>query len=471
MSQDQNSRRRFLKQLGLGCAHIGTTSLLSGITNLSLINAAAAANRNKFAMVQKPYRALVCVMLAGGNDSFNMLIPKDNASFKDYQESRTTIALKKRDLLDINPVNTGGRKFGLHPELSNVQSLFEQGNMAFVANCGILDRPTSINDYRSRTQLPVGLFSHPHMQGHWQTSLPTAKNKPGGWGGRLADLLHENNTNKNVSMSISLAGTNLYQRGNQILPYTIKNSQNGSSLISGSTSNAAHQILKRETLDKILNSSYQNVFKQAYKDIVQGSRGTSIQFDSAIASNQINTPFENDGLSKDLKMVARTIAARNQLEVQNQVFYITMGGFDSHKDNLASHGALMGRLDKALGSFYNALKEIGMEDNVTLFTMSDFGRKLISNGDGSDHAWGGNTMIMGGAVKGKHIYGEYPDLYIGSPIDVGGGRLLPTTSADEYFAELALWLGVSRSDLDYVLPNIGNFWDTSMGGMPIGFLS
>jgi uncharacterized protein (DUF1501 family) len=169
-------------------------------------------------------------------------------------------------------------------------------------------------------------------------------------------------------------------------------------------------------------------------------------------------------------MVARTIAAKDLLGVTYQTFFVQLGGFDTHDDIIARHGDLMTNLDNALSSFYGALKELGMENNVTTFTISDFARKLVSNGDGSDHAWGGHTLVMGGAVNGKKIYGDYPLVYLGNPLDVGDGRIIPTTSCDEYFAELALWYGASPSDLDQILPNINNFWTPQATG-PIGFMN
>ena len=170
-------------------------------------------------------------------------------------------------------------------------------------------------------------------------------------------------------------------------------------------------------------------------------------------------------------MIARTIAARDLLGVSNQTFFLQLNGFDTHDNFLEEHGALMAQLDSALKSFHDAMVELGVNNDVTTFTMSDFARKLVSNGNGSDHAWGGHAMVMGGAVNGQHIYGNYPDLYLGNPLDTGNGRILPTTSCDEYFAELALWFGASSSDLNQILPNINNFWTPTTGGAPIGFMS
>lgn len=472
MTNYKKSRRHFMQAVGAGCAHVGLSTMLSGITSMKLMGAAATANQASWTSKSlMSYKAIVCVQLQGGNDSFNMLVPNEDSDYNHYSDARTNIAIPRQDLLTINPSNTNGKRFGLHPNLSRLQSLFNNGSAAFVANCGILDRPTSRTDFDNDRFLPIGLFSHPDQQVHWQTSLPRSTNRPGGWGGRLADLLYTNNNSQDISMSISLAGTNIYQRGNQILPYAVKNSDNGSIILNGSDSNSTYEVLKRETLDNILSSSHSNVFKQAYQDIVTGSTENSLAFDAAVSSVNLQTSFPTSSLGKDLKMVARVMGARNQLDVQNQVFFVSQGGFDNHGDNLEEHGNLMSTIDSAFGSFHDSLVELGIENDVVLFTISDFGRKLISNGDGTDHAWGGHNIVMGGPVIGNKIYGQYPSLELGTELDTGGGRFIPTTSADEYFAELSLWFGASPSDLDYILPNIRNFWIPSSGQMPIGFLA
>ncbi|WP_010523254.1 DUF1501 domain-containing protein [Aquimarina agarivorans] len=473
MTQKKHSRRTFIESLGLGCAHLGATTLLSGVTNLGLMGSAAAANRSLFAKTSMmDYKALVCVYLAGGNDSFNMLVPTDNDPYKEYQDARTNMAIPKADLLGINPNNTDGKKFGLHPQLKNIQRLFENGNAAFVANCGVLQEPTDLDNFKRKIKLPIGLFSHSHQADRWQTSLPREINQSVGWGGRMADVLQQNNSNQNLSMSISLSGTNTFQRGNRVQSYAIKNTQNGSTLIKGATNDNFYEKLKRASLDDILEVKHQNILKQAYSDVVSGSKNNSFEFDAALVKGTtITTEFPDSRLGRNLQMVARTIAARDILSVRNQTFFVSERGFDSHADNLESHGSKMGDVDEAVGAFYKALEEIGVANGVTLYTMSDFGRKLVPNGDGTDHAWGGNSLVVGGSVKGKNIFGQYPELYVGNPLDTGGGRLIPTTSADEYFAELALWFGASSSDLEYILPNIGNFWDYRSGGSPLGFLS
>ncbi len=472
MYNKKQSRRAFLNKLGLGCAHVGATTLLSGITNMGLLNAAAAANNSWVTRSRSSYKALVCILLAGGNDSFNMLVPRSQNEYDGYAAARTNIALSRNSLLPINPSNPDGREYGLHPNLPKVQQLFESEKLAFIANCGALVQPTTMNDYNAAFKLPFGLFSHSDQITHWQTSLPQDR-RAVGWGGRLADILNSNNVNQNISMSISLNGTNLFQRGNTIQPYSANYKDNGSTLINGSSSTNFYNQLKRQTLDDILEQNYQNTLEKAYANVITGSKANSLEFDAAVANGiPITTSFDQeDSFSRRMQMTARIIAAYNNLGATNQTFFIQLSGFDNHDAHLEEHANLMTRLDNALHSFQTALEEIGMQNNVTTFTISDFGRKLVSNGDGTDHAWGGNAIVMGGAVQGKKIYGEYPELYLGAPLDTGGGRFIPTTSTDEYFAELATWFGASTSDLPYIFPNLTNFWSPDQGNPPIGFIN
>ena len=458
----------------MGCAQVGAVSFLSGMTNMGLLQAAASANRSwvNASSTNGNYKALVCILLSGGNDSYNMLVPKDNDSYNDYASSRTNLAIPQADLLGINPLNiSGGKEFGVHPSMPKIQQLFEDQKLSFVSNVGALVRPTDLTDYYSKQDLPVGLYSHPDQAAHWQTSVPNDRNALG-WGGRLADLLHSNNNNQDISMNISLDGQNIFQRGNQILPYTATLSNNGSVLLNRAASTGFYETLKRETVDDILELSYSNALEQAYASIVKNSKSSSVEFDNTIANGTpITTVFDDtDSLQRQLNMAARIMAARNILNVCNQTFFIHLKGFDQHDDNLAIHADLLQQLDEGLNTFQLAIEELGIEDNVTTFTISDFGRKLVSNGDGSDHGWGGNAIVMGGAVNGKRILGEYPELYLGNSLDVGGGTLIPTTSTDEFMAELALWFGASESDLPNILPNLSNFWIPGQGTSPLGFM-
>ncbi len=467
MAKHHHNRRDFLGKLaGLGCASLGATPLLSSITNLGLLNAAAVANRPVY--TSTGYKALVCIMLSGGNDSYNMLMPRGTSEYNDYATRRTNMAIPQADILPINPLVSDGKEYGLHPSMTNIQSMFEAGNLAFIANVGALVEPTTLATYNAAQNLPVGLFSHSDQRTHWQTSVPQDRDALG-WGGRLADIMQSNNVNQDISMNISLNGINVFQQGATVREYAIDRSGTGSVQINGATNTNFYNTMKRQTLDNILDDTYTNILEQAYAGSVLGSSGNSIQFSSAIANGTpFTTVFPSTKIGERLEMVAKTIAARGILDVSNQTFYVDMGGYDTHNNMLIEHATLMSELDAAVSAFYNCMVELGVENDVVGFTVSDFARKLVSNGDGSDHGWGGHAFVFGGAVTGQKIYGTYPDLYVGNPLEDGDkGRIIPTTSCDEYFADLALWFGAAASDLNQILPNINNFWTPSSTG-PLG---
>jgi uncharacterized protein (DUF1501 family) len=228
--------------------------------------------------------------------------------------------------------------------------------------------------------------------------------------------------------------------------------------------------MMRKDITDMMNKQYEDVFRDSYAGVLKRSVESNEIFNAAVDGVTVNTPFAPDQLSQRMRMIAQSIAARNELGAKRQIFFVDIGGFDNHDELINAHAGLMGRVDDALTSFYAATEELGVSDCVTTFTISDFARTLTSNGNGTDHAWGGNAIVMGGAVKGKNMYGDYPILSLGSDIELGGGILIPTTSADEYFAELALWFGISANDLSQILPNIGNFYDVASTAKPLGFM-
>lgn len=471
MAHKHYTRRSFLSTLSGGCAAVGVTSLLSGLTNMGLLNAAAAANRSHILQPQNQYRALVCIFLAGGNDSFNMLLPRGNAEYAEYAARRTNLAIPQNQILPLNPANSVDRQLGLHPNLPDIKGLFDAGDVALVANLGTLVEPLTKAQYNRFGEKPQGLFSHSDQQQHWQTSVPQDRSEATGWAGRLADILYTSNNNQNISMNIAVDTGNTFQKGDHIFPYVIKSGGNGGSVVlNGSNRNNFYETLKRQTLDNMMDASYQNILEQAYTHSVKSAVGTSFEFNNGLDSGQpISTVFPGNRFGERLEMAAKTIAARNQFDVQRQTFFIQLGGFDTHGSK-TDHDDLMTTLNAGLKAFHSAMNELGVQNEVTTFTMSDFGRKLISNGSGSDHAWGSHALLMGGAVNGNRIYGQYPDLYEDAPLEFGGGRLIPTTSCDEYYADLALWFGASTADIDQVFPNIRNFWTPTAGNRPIGFM-
>jgi uncharacterized protein (DUF1501 family) len=461
------SRRRFLGQAS--CAAVTAIPVINTILNLKMAGSVAAAEP-----VAGEYRALVCLFMNGGNDSFNMLVPRGNAEYAEYAAIRQDLALAQNSLLPINPTNTPGLQLGVHPGMPELQQLFEDGHAAFVANVGTLVEPVSKAQYLAGSAtLPLGLFSHSDQVEQWQTSLPDTRSAVG-WAGRIADLLKELNSNEKVSMNISLAGSNVWQSGLSVFEYAITTA--GAVGLQGYQPQwQQYQELiqsRSAAVDSQLALEYNNLFAQTFAKSKKDAVDAYEIFAGATSADlPPGATFPSSNLAQQLRMVAKTIAGRDQLGVTRQTFFISLGGWDHHDEVLDNQAAMLPIVSQAVGAFYNALEELGVQNQVTLFSCSDFGRTLTSNGRGSDHAWGGNHFIVGGDVNGKQIYGQYPTLYDNNPLDVGRGRLIPTTSADEYFAELALWLGVSKSSLPLVLPNITRFYDTNSVNWPIGVLA
>ena len=464
------TRRKFLGQAS--CSAVGATSLFSTLLNMRCSSALAAPTGIAPAkgLPGDDYKALVCLFLAGGNDSFNMLVPRGTAEYAEYAAIRADLALPQSSLLPIQPTTSDGREYGLHPGMPEVQQLFSNGDLAFVANVGSLVEPTTKPDILSGSaRLPLGLYSHSDQITHWQTSLPDQRSSLG-WSGRMADLLRSSNSNDTVSMNISLAGTNVFQSGTQVVPYAIRPEGNGSVGITGYGGASVFDQLRTTAIDSLLDQQYQNLFIDTFANTAKTAIDAHLLFSGAVgAVPPLSTTFSQNPVSQSFQMVARTIAARSALGARRQTFFILFGGWDHHDEVLNAQAAMLPVVSKGLSEFHSALTELGVLQDVITFTASDFARTLTSNGQGSDHAWGGNHMVMGGPVVGGDLYGTYPQLFADNDLDTGRGRLIPTTSCDEYFAELALWLGVSPSDLPTVLPNIGRFY-TPGSSAPVGFL-
>lgn len=462
------SRRKFVGQMS--CAALGYTSLLNSLAHLKGLNALAISN----SALDPNYKALVCLMLSGGNDSFNMLVPMGNKEYSDYQKSRANLAIPKTELNQIQVTNTPGRTFGLHPVMAECKRLHDDGRMIFVSNVGTLLEPTTQMDFYNETvRLPLGLMSHSDQNQQWQSSVADHRSTLG-WGGRMADLIKDLNNSDQISMNISLAGTNLFQTGNETIEFAI-DPQYGAVGIDGYRPNNMYDQfnnVKTRALDSIIDFKYTDPFQQTYMDIIRSSRDGHQKFTDALDNAiDLQTHFSDNYLSQAFKMVARTISSHEFLDVKRQIFFIEYSGWDHHDEVLQNQNDMLAVVDNALAEFNAAMDELNMANQVTTFSMSEFGRSLTSNGNGSDHAWGGNVMVMGGAVKPKKMYGQYPLLAPNSALNVYDGVIIPTTSVDQYFAELALWMGVPKSDLNYMLPNIGNFYDVNSANPPIGFLN
>ena len=463
------SRRKFFGQAS--CAAIGASTLWSSLVNLKAFSAAAMANSST--LLDPDYKALVCVFLSGGNDSFNMLIPRTDSEYNDYAITRSNLALPLNEMLPVFPDNAGGRLFGLHPSLVRSQQLFNDGKMAFISNVGTLVEPVTKDEFwLGQKSLPLGLFSHSDQGQQWMTGLPNERSSVG-WGGKVADLVSDMNNSPNISMNFSMSGTNVFQTGRNTIEFVL-DSYSGSSGITGYGDVEEWNVFDRmrtQAINSMVEKEYQDMFQKTYVDVIRRSRDGHLEYQEAIGNVPVlQTQFTDNYLSRSFQMAAYSIAAHEALHMKRQIFFIDYGGWDHHDEVLQSQSAMLEELDTALGEFSDALAELGLGSQVTTFTLSEFGRTLTSNGNGTDHAWGGNVMVMGDDVLGKNIYGEYPTLALKSQIELGSGVLIPGLSADQYFAELALWFGVNPSDLPLIFPTLTNFYQPG-SGMPIGFLN
>ena len=413
------------------------------------------------------YKALVCVFLFGGNDSYNMVVPNTTAEYNAYAASRQNLAIAQGDLLPINPLSLapGSNPFGLHPSMAGMQSLFETGKAAVVANVGPLVEPTTRDQFFNQSvTLPSQLFSHNDQQDQWH-SLKGAGTSKTGWAGRIADLIRTSVATQQMATNASLFGTSLWQSADETIAYVM--GQTGPLAFTGFSDdpNDISYDQKRAFL-RIVEAQYGSIYERAFADIQRRAIDAADSVSAAIDSAPVlSTAFPTSQLGRQLETVARLIGSRDQLQMQRQIFFVATGGFDSHDDQNENQPGLLGGISEAITSFYNATVELNVADAVTTFTQSDFGRTLTSNGDGTDHAWGGNQLVVGDSVRGQDFYGTYPLLQIDGPDDVGGGRMIPTTSADQFAATLAAWFGVPDVDLDIVAPHIGNFAQRDLGFM------
>lgn len=456
------NRRRFLTHsCGLGIASVTSASSL---LQLGLARSAAAQSGGD-------YRAMVCILLAGGNDSFNMVVPHDSDQFSQYQAIRSDLALPYNDLLPLAAQTASGRRYALHPGMQGVQQLFDQGDAALLCNVGTLLEPFDAAAVAAGSaKPPLGLFSHADQIQQWQTAISDQRTSQG-WGGRVADLLQGPSPANGISMNISLSGNNIFQSGATVGEYSVQADGDGAVGLNGYNDGSQGGDFRKRFIDSLLGVEHSHVMRREYRRRLSGAVEAQQVFSDAMGSAPgLLTEFAADNLSRSLRQIARIISVRDMIGADRQVFFVTAGGWDHHDDVLQNQAVMLPAVSQALLSFRNALVELGVEQQVTAFTTSDFGRTLTSNGKGSDHGWGGHHIAVGGAVRGGAFYGDYPEILPDSPLDVGRGIYAPTTSVDQYFAELALWFGVTPGDLDTVLPNVRTFFSPESGEMPLGFM-
>lgn len=481
------TRRDFLRRAA--CAAVGTAAMTSAIRDLRLMNAAMADQS-----IPTDYKALVCIFLAGGNDSNNLIIPTVTSEYNNYASIRSPIlALPLGNLQTLDGyTDPDGHTFGLHPACPQLKTLFNENKLAFLFNTGTLVQPITRAQYQSGGKKPPQLFSHADQVTQWQTSIPDQPPVTG-WGGRCADLLNAANTNNTISLSVSLAGANTLEVGNAVSQYAVSTS--GAIALQGVSG------ARLAALTNILGLPYPNMQANAYANITAHSINTGSLLNNAITNtaaanywtNQFPTTITtpNGGstftssLSSQLRMVARLIEAgyraagspTNGFGMRRQIFFCQVGGYDLHSGQtnysnnnpnnviLGAHANLFAELSQSLLVFQRAMEQLNLGNQVTSFTASDFGRTFPGNGVGSDHGWGSHHMIVGGAVKGGKTYGKFPTLAINGPDDTSTGRWIPTTAIDQYFATLATWFGVDNSNLGAVFPNLGRFSSPNLGFM------
>jgi uncharacterized protein (DUF1501 family) len=451
------SRRDFIRN---GCCAAAALGVATSFRSFGLINALAQSS--------SPFQSLVCIFLFGGNDANNLLIPNDTAGYANYNTIRGGggLALAQNTLLPITAktAQNGSTLFGLHPNLPEVQSLFNAGKLAFQANVGPLVEPLTRAQYIANSlTIPANLFSHADQQAQWQTSeldgFPTT-----GWAGRVADNIQPLLNSGAIFPPItSVAGSAIFCTGIQTQPYAI---------IPGSTpgltgfDTTAPTTARLAALQQLLTFDTGVSMIQAASSITTNALADSKTLSGALASeSKLQTVFPTTGLGAQLQQVAEILEVRAALGLSRQIFFCSLGGFDTHSNQIATQQSLFAQLSPAINAFYNATVELGISKQVTTFTMSDFSRTYQPATDGgTDHAWGSVQMMVGDSVLGGDIYGTMPVFTLGGPSDVANnGRWIPTTALDQYGATLAAWFGVQAASLPGIFPNLANFTTKKLG--------
>ena len=504
------TRRDFIRQAA--CAAVGTAGMSNALRDFRFINSALAQSGTAFT----DYKAMVCIFMSGGNDCNNFIIPR-GAGYANYNAARQNLAVPLQAIetgddpltgtvetnppTSIFPINNDGNEYGFHPGCSKLANMFNAGKLATIFNAGPLLYPITREQYtKKQVATPPQLFSHSDQVTHWQTSLPDQPPKSG-WGGRTADKLHPYQydlahvtapNQAQINLCTSLNGANTFEVGNDIQQYHV--STGGAlTLTSPYTAGTAAHTNRKNALLGMLAASNSNLQVNAYGDVLERAIVSADTLNAAIAAtaatNYFTVPFPSTGLGNQLKMVARMIAGRDALKMKRQIFFVSVGGYDTHTSQVGnganpnnplfgSHANLLNELSECIHAFQSAIEQItplapadNLVNKVVGFTASDFGRTFPSNGQGSDHGWGSHHVIFGGdgtasgAVKGKRTYGAFPVQQINGPNDTNTGRWIPTTSVDQYSATLAKWFGINSTNMSYVFPNLGRFAVPDLGFM------
>jgi uncharacterized protein (DUF1501 family) len=464
MRKIDHSRRQFMKT--------ASYAAMAGVSASPTLHSmrALAAMTGESAAAATDYRALVCIYLQGGNDGHGTLIATDSDSFAAFTQARSGaqgLAYPLNTLLPIVPTTPqSGRTFALNPNLTGIQNLFNSGRAALVANTGTLIAPVTKDQWNAGTaQLPRSLFSHFDQTNAWEAIAADGANR--GWGGRMADLFEGMNSNASFTC-ISTSGTTLFLSGQTA--FQLRVTAAGALAANGLTNPLFGSAQGTAALQSIISADDANLFAKEYAVIVRRSLAAQAALAAAMAPagpTGVPNPTQyldpttgkltTNDLATSLQTVARVIAGRQALGVSRQVFFVELGGFDTHDTQAKRLATLLSQLGAAFEYFDQLMITAGLSSNVTLFTVSDFGRTLTANSDGTDHGWGSHHIVAGGGVAGQNIYGEYPVVGANQANDVGQGRLIPTTAVEQYGGTLGRWMGLSDSQIREVFPNFGNF--------------
>lgn len=434
--------------------------LLRGLGGLAFL--ARLGGLNALAQSAPPdYKALVCIFLAGGNDGHNTVVPLTQAEFNAYRAARGSIALPDNNGALLTVEAKDGTPYGLNPGLSAIHPLWSQGHLAVMANVGMLVQPVNRAQFLANAvPVPTNLFSHSDQIQQMQSGVPSTSGGTG-WGARAVDMVHLLNGAATFPASVSTSGPALFCAGNVV---------QSASLLPGFNLDASGMQIwpqsaadaRRNGLQQVLEFDSGLALVQAANKVRKDAMDLSAML--AGASATLSTPFPGTTLGNQLQQVAKIIKLRSSTGMARQVFFCSIGGFDTHGSQSWQHWDLLKQVSEAMAAFYSATVELGIPDRVTSFTLSDFGRTLQPSGSGTDHGWGNHHLVMGGAVNGGNVYGRFPSMALGGPDDSGSrGALIPSTSTDQYGATLAAWFGVPTGQLDSVFPNIQKFAQADLG--------
>lgn len=454
------SRRSFMKNCA-ALSTLGYSSAFSALGGLSLTSQMAQAQTTR----PSAYKAIVCIYQTGGND-LNMLVPtEDDDNFARYQTIRRGVALDRNEFLSID---SNGESFGLHPSCNGMKSLYDNGNLAFIANTGSLLEPTTAAQFANKSvELPPSLQNHLVQKDFVRAGSFVNGQYTTGWAGRIADLYGVQSGG--VPLNGTLLGDNIWQRGENSSTYGFT----GSSVRSlfGFRDTVINESLRQTALYDVNNLSRNSnhLLVREYGRVVDTSLRLSdvLREGTSSAAPSLQTSFPSGTVSQRLRSIAELINRREALEMPQQIFYVDSPGWDMHDDLLIEHSSNLADLSNGLAAFYQALEEMGLENDVITFTNGDFGRTLDPNSDGSDHAWGGNQLIMGGRVDGGQVFGDYP-LFVEGEGETQfrnfRGLLVPTIATDQVSSTIAKWFGgFSNSTLNELFPNVSSFNTNDLG--------